>query len=59
LLTGFVPDLEARGTAQINASFEGFIDRPRITGKVHVENASARGTDFPTGLSAIKGELDL
>jgi translocation and assembly module TamB len=57
LLTGFVPELDARGTAQINASFEGFIDRPRITGKVHVENASARARDFPTGLSAIKGDL--
>jgi translocation and assembly module TamB len=57
LLTGFVPDLDARGPAQINASFEGTLDRPRITGKVHIENAQARAVDFPTGLSSIKGDL--
>jgi translocation and assembly module TamB len=57
LLTGFLPSLQAGGPAQINASFEGTLDRPRITGKVHIENASARVTDFPTGMSNIKGDL--
>jgi len=57
LLGGFVSDLDARGPAQINASFEGTLDRPRITGRVHIEDASARMADFPTGLSAIKGDL--
>jgi translocation and assembly module TamB len=57
LLSGFVPDLDARGPAQINAAFEGTLDRPRVTGKVHIENAQARAIDFPTGLSGIKGDL--
>ncbi len=57
LLSGFVPTLQAGGPAQINASFEGPFDRPRITGKVHIENASARVADFPTGMSNIKGDL--
>ncbi|MGB7281553.1 MAG: translocation/assembly module TamB domain-containing protein [Candidatus Acidiferrum sp.] len=57
LLTGFVPTLQASGPAQINASFEGPLDRPRITGKVHIENAAARVIDFPTGMSNIKGDL--
>ncbi|HVO57144.1 MAG TPA: translocation/assembly module TamB domain-containing protein [Dongiaceae bacterium] len=57
LLSGFVPDLDARGPAQINAAFEGTLDRPRITGKVHIDNAQARAMDFPTGLSGIKGDL--
>jgi len=57
LLGGFVPDLDARGPAQINAAFEGTLDRPRITGKVHIDNAQARAIDFPTGLSGIKGDL--
>jgi translocation and assembly module TamB len=57
LLTGFMPDVDARGPAQINASFEGTLDRPRITGRVHIENASARAKDFPTGLSAVNGDL--
>jgi translocation and assembly module TamB len=57
LLKGFLPAVEASGPAQINASFEGPFDRPRITGKVHIESASARVADFPTGLSNIKGDL--
>ena len=57
LLTGFVPSLQASGPAQISASFEGSLDRPRITGKVHIEDASARVSDFPTGMSNIKGDL--
>jgi translocation and assembly module TamB len=57
LISGFVPNLDARGPAQINASFEGTLDRPRITGRVHIENASARAADFPTGLSAITGDV--
>ena len=57
LLSGFFPDFDVRGPAQINAGFEGTVDRPRITGKVHIENASARSLDFPTGLSAIKGDI--
>lgn len=57
LLTGFVPALQAGGPAQINASFEGPFDRPRITGKVHIEGATARVADFPTGMNNIKGDL--
>jgi translocation and assembly module TamB len=57
LISGFVPDLDARGPAQINASFEGTLDHPRITGRVHIENAYARATDFATGLSGINGDV--
>jgi translocation and assembly module TamB len=57
LISGFVPDLDARGPAQINASFEGTLERPRITGRVHIEDASARVADFPTGLSTINGDV--
>jgi translocation and assembly module TamB len=57
LVGGMVSGLETRGPAQINALVEGTIDSPRITGRVHIDNASARAADFPTGLSAIKGDL--
>ena len=57
LLSGYVPDLDARGPALINVSFDGNLDRPRITGRVHIENAAARVSDFPTGLSAMQGDL--
>lgn len=57
LISGFAPNFDARGPAQINASFEGTLDRPRITGRVHIEKASVREVDFPTGLSAIQGDI--
>jgi len=57
LISGFAPDLEVNGPAQINASVEGTMDRPRITGRVHIEKTSVRAADFPTGLSAIQGDL--
>jgi translocation and assembly module TamB len=57
LIGGMMAGVEAHGPAQINASVEGTLDRPRITGRVHIDNASVRAVDFPTGLSAIKGDL--
>lgn len=57
LLTLFFPDVDAHGPAQINAAFEGVVDRPRITGRVHIDSASVRGTDFPTGLANLKGDF--
>jgi translocation and assembly module TamB len=57
LLSSLVPGLSSGGSAQINGVFEGTLDNPRITGRIHIENASARVADFPTGLSAIKGDF--
>jgi translocation and assembly module TamB len=57
LLSGIAPGLTVAGPAQVNATFEGTLDRPRITGRIHIDNASAREADFPTGLSAIKGDF--
>jgi translocation and assembly module TamB len=56
LLAGIWPQLEARGAAQVNASVEGALPRPRITGKLHVENAAASYGDFPSGLSNVTGD---
>lgn len=57
LLNESVQNMDVHGDAQINASVEGTIEHPRITGRVHIDNASLRAADFPTGLSAIKGDL--
>ncbi|HEY2353251.1 MAG TPA: translocation/assembly module TamB domain-containing protein [Candidatus Acidoferrum sp.] len=57
LLSASVPDVDVHGSAQINAGVEGTLERPRITGRVHLANASLRAADFPTGLSGIKGDL--
>jgi len=57
LLSASIPDFNVAGHADINASFEGTVDRPRIIGRVKLTNASARTADFPTGLSSVKGDL--
>jgi translocation and assembly module TamB len=57
LLSSLAPGLSSGGSAQINGTFAGTLDNPRITGRIHIDNASARVADFPTGLSAIKGDF--
>ncbi|MGH9702872.1 MAG: translocation/assembly module TamB domain-containing protein [Candidatus Acidiferrales bacterium] len=57
LITGFVPALEATGAAQIDAGIQGTTSNPQITGRLRVEDASARYGDFPAGLSHVKGDL--
>jgi translocation and assembly module TamB len=57
LLSGMASGLTVGGPAQINASFAGTLDRPLINGHIHIDDASMRLSDFPTGLSAVKGDL--
>ncbi len=57
LIKASLPDIDVHGVAQIKASVEGTLEHPRITGRVHIENVSARAADFPTGLSAVTGDL--
>jgi translocation and assembly module TamB len=56
-LGGFIPDLEAQGAAEINVSVEGTMSRPRITGRVSLEDGTANYADFPVGLSHVNGDL--
>jgi len=57
LFTGFFPDLNASGRAQVNAAIAGTFDAPRIRGNVRVADASANYGDFPAGLSHVKGNF--
>ncbi|PYU17805.1 MAG: hypothetical protein DMG32_27265 [Acidobacteria bacterium] len=57
LFSGFVPSLDVRGPAQMDASIVGTLSSPRITGRVHVQDASARYGDFPAGLSQLAGDF--
>lgn len=58
LLTGFLPQLETTGRAQINAAVGGTVIAPRFNGKVHVEGVSLRYGDFPAGLSNVAGDFN-
>jgi translocation and assembly module TamB len=57
LFSAYIADAAVAGHADINASFEGTLDRPRIIGRVNLNDASLRSADFPTGLSNVKGDL--
>jgi translocation and assembly module TamB len=57
LLSGYIQNVDTSGHADINTSIGGTLDRPRIIGRVQLDNVSARSSDFPTGLSNLKGNL--
>ena len=57
LFSEYIPDVTTTGHADVNASVEGTMERPRITGKVTLNKVSARSADFPTGLSNLNGDL--
>ncbi len=57
LISGFVPRLDARGAAGINASVEGTLSVPRINGRLDVADGSANYGDFPAGLSKVSGAI--
>lgn len=57
LLSAYLPGMDVGGHVEMNASFEGTLDRPRIIGRMKLLDASARSADFPTGLTNLKGDL--
>jgi translocation and assembly module TamB len=57
LLNGYIPDVSMAGHADMNATVDGTMDRPRIVGRVKMNSVSARSSDFPTGLSNLSGDL--
>jgi translocation and assembly module TamB len=57
LINAYIPGVELAGHVDMNASVDGTLDKPRIIGRMQLVNASARSSDFPTGLSNLKGDL--
>ena len=57
LFSEFVPNLDVRGPADVDAAIVGALSSPRITGRVRVQNASVRYGDFPAGLSQLSGDF--
>lgn len=57
LAEGFVPRLDARGVAAVNATVQGSLGAPRLAGRARLQNASLRYGDIPVGLSQVSGEL--
>jgi translocation and assembly module TamB len=57
LLNGYIPNVSTAGHADMNATLDGTFDKPRIVGRVKLQNVTARSADFPTGLSHLNGDL--
>lgn len=57
LLAGFLPDLNARGGADVRVVAEGTMSNPLITGRVSLTDVAANYDDFPTGLSHMTGDI--
>jgi translocation and assembly module TamB len=58
LLSSFLPRLESNGRAQVNAQITGTLSAPLFNGNVHIEGASLRYGDFPSGLSNVEGNFN-
>ncbi|HKW87715.1 MAG TPA: translocation/assembly module TamB domain-containing protein [Candidatus Acidoferrales bacterium] len=57
LAAGLFPQLDARGTAQVNGAISGTFSSPRITGQAKIIDGSAHYGDFPAGLSNMNGDV--
>jgi translocation and assembly module TamB len=57
LLGGLFTDLEAQGQATVNVAVGGTMERPQITGRAGVHDASMNYADFPVGLSNVNGDF--
>ncbi|HYO82596.1 MAG TPA: hypothetical protein VES20_14425, partial [Bryobacteraceae bacterium] len=55
VLQNFDPDLIASGIAVVNASVRGTVDKPDLSGRMELRNASFYIRDFPNGLDGANG----
>jgi translocation and assembly module TamB len=57
LLSGVLPDLDARGPAQLAVTLRGTTARPRLEGRLTLQKDSATYGDFPVALSEVSGDV--
>lgn len=57
VLQSFNSDLQAEGSAVVNAAVSGTAAEPSVDGRLRIENGSIRSSDFPNGLNALSGEI--
>ena len=59
LLGTLYPDWQTAGRSTINVKLTGDVADPNLAGAVMLRDGSLRSEDFPNGLSAIEGEIEL
>jgi translocation and assembly module TamB len=57
LFSGLVPDLDARGPAELDATLQGTTLHPRLAGRLSLQSDSATYGDFPVALSDVTGDV--
>jgi hypothetical protein len=57
ILQGLVPNIRSSGRASLEASFEGAMRQPLVTGTLNVENGRIRHFDLPHALENISGPV--
>ena len=57
LLSGVLPDLDARGPAALDVTLQGTTAHPRLAGRLSLQSDSASYGDFPVALSGVNGDV--
>ncbi len=57
LLSGILPDLDARGPAELDVALQGTTLHPRLAGRLRLVRDSATYADFPVALSEVSGDV--
>ncbi len=57
LLSGVLPDLDARGPASLDVTLQGTTEHPRLAGRLTLQSDSATYGDFPVALSDVNGDV--
>ena len=57
LLSGILPDLDARGPTTLDVTLQGTPDHPRLAGRLTLQSDSAAYGDFPVVLSNVDGDV--
>ena len=57
LLSGMLPDLDARGPATLDVTLQGTSQHPRLAGRLSLQSDSATYGDFPVALSNVQGDV--
>jgi len=57
LLSGVLPDLQARGPAELDVTLQGTTLHPRLAGRLSLQSDSATYGDFPVALSDVSGDV--
>jgi translocation and assembly module TamB len=57
VLSAFQPDLSASGVSTVDATIRGSLERPNLTGRMDVKDATVNFRNVPNGLEKLSGSI--